>query len=439
MQPIRVKEGRPNVVLVLIDTARAGYMDFYGGPGVLTPFLSRIAQDSTVLTRAFSTSSWTAPSTASLFTGQYPNQHGVTEGLFVHNHRVAKLGKESGENLELNRIAEGALTLPTLFRKSGYATFGLSSNPNICVPMGFAEGFDRFRLEKNHASAGTLFSLLRGWRSEIEDWQPAFVYLHLTDPHDPYEKHEGFYVAPEDEADEPKARYQSELRYVDDQIRRVYEWLSADQNTIFVVVSDHGEEFSDHGSTGHEPQLYNELNQVIMLFHAPGRGVVRQRVERNVSLIDVLPTLAELAGIDGGLSGAEAGRSLVPILLGGAPRDELQRALGERTLFAHRIDNQGGAWWSALKGHWKLIERPDHTLELYDHAVDLDEHDDVSAGHPDVVRELQEALAEYKAYRPESAHTSVTIDLDPELKESLEALGYVDSPPSEPEPEPRKP
>ncbi len=421
MQPIRVDEGRPNVVLVMIDTARAGYMDFYGGPGSLTPFLSGVAQESTLLTRAFSTSSWTAPSTASLFTGQYPNEHGVTEGFFVHKHRVGAQGKDGAQGMELNRIPEETVTLPMLFQRSGYATFGVSSNPNICVPMGFASGFGRFHLERNHASAATLFALLRSWRDDLEGSQPYFVYLHLTDPHDPYVKWEDFYVEPEDEADERKARYWSELRYVDDQLRRIYEWLNAERNTIFAVVSDHGD-------TGHTPQLYNELHQVIMLFRAPGLGVVQQEVEVNVSLIDVLPTLAELAGIDGDLLRSAAGRSLVPILRRGALQADLRETLLERTLFAHRTDKEGGAWWSAMNQNWKLIERPDHTLELYDHGADLQERNDVSARHPEVVESLREAIDRYKAFQPEAAPTNVTIDLDAELEESLRALGYVDSP-----------
>ena len=433
MEPIRARDGRPNVVVVMIDTARAGHMDFYGGPGGLTPFLSELARESTCLTRAFSTSSWTAPSTASLFTGQYPNEHGVTEGFFVHKQRVREQGEDDPRTMALNRIRAGTVTLPVLFRRNGYSTFASASNPNICDAMGFASGFDRFH-QKTDASAEVVFAQLRTWRDELEGSQPYFVYVHVSDPHEPYEKWEEFYVEPiqgGDEGDEMKARYWSELRYVDAQIRRMYEWLGADQNTIFVVVSDHGEEFFDHGETGHKPQLYNELTQVVMLLHAPGLGIEAQEIDVNVSLIDVLPTLAELAEID--LDGVDttqpvsaAGRSLVPLLRRAPGAVSLREELAHRTLFAHRTDHDGGDWWAATNRNWKLIERPDGTRELYDHEGDLGERNDVIARHPERAEPLREALDGHKAFRPEAPPTRVEIDLDDELQESLKDLGYVE-------------
>ena len=119
---------RPNVVLVVIDTLRPDHLGFYGHPHETAPFLAKVAAKSSVFTNAFSTSSWTVPSVASLFTGLYPTRHGVIEGLFAHEMRRDKMMARGATTLELARIADDVATLPEHFRRGGYR--GFASEPD---------------------------------------------------------------------------------------------------------------------------------------------------------------------------------------------------------------------------------------------------------------------------------------------------------------------
>ena len=139
------QERPPNVVVILTDTLRANYLGVYGYPKETAPFLADLAERAVVFDRAFSTSSWTAPSTSSLFTSLYPNQHGVVEGFMMRRKRNNRLAKQGEETIALNRLPAGVVTLPERFRALGYATFGMASNPIIWDEMGFSRGFDEFR------------------------------------------------------------------------------------------------------------------------------------------------------------------------------------------------------------------------------------------------------------------------------------------------------
>ena len=175
----------PNVVVILIDTLRPDYLGIYGHEPETAPFLSRIAARSTVFTRAFSTSSWTAPSTASLFTSVYPHRHGVHTGFLAHKQQVEALKRDGEATIEVNRIADDLTTLPEFFRDQGYATFGMASNRNIGDEEGFTRGFDRF-FKAYELPAEVIYNEIESWKEEMEESRPYFLYLHLNDVHMPY-------------------------------------------------------------------------------------------------------------------------------------------------------------------------------------------------------------------------------------------------------------
>ncbi len=156
---------RNNVVVIVIDTLRPDHLGFHGYHRETAPYLASLAEKAVVFTHAVSTSTWTAPSTTSLFTGLHPLRHGVQLGIVAHrrmleshNRAGAERGvdvgvgvdnskdKEKDENkvkVQLNRIPASVSTLPELFRESGYRTFGIAANPNIGASIGFDRGFDR--------------------------------------------------------------------------------------------------------------------------------------------------------------------------------------------------------------------------------------------------------------------------------------------------------
>lgn len=416
----------PNVVVVLIDTLRPDYLGVYGHEPETAPFISRIARRSTVFTRAFSTSSWTAPSTASLFTSTYPTRHGVIVGFRAHQQREMNFRKAGGRaTVEVNRIPDDLRTLPELFQEAGYATFGLTSNRNIGDEEGFTRGFDLF-YKAYRLPAEVIYDEIERWKEEMEDSRPYFLYIHLNDVHTPYLEREPYYRRLAGHASGNQRRYLSEIGYVDAHIKKIYNLLNMDRNTLLMVLSDHGEEFADHGGIGHGPHLYRELNQVLMLVHSRALGIPSQRINLNVSLIDVIPTLIELCGLQ--RIPQSQGTSLAPLLCDDPGREDLRGRLEARTLFAHRI---GGfepeqQHWAATFQHWKFYDPWDDRPQLFDHRVDLAEKRNVIEEHSDLASTLMEQLEVFKKTADESTAKTVAVPLDDELFETLQSLGYVE-------------
>ena len=157
---------RPNVVFVVLDTLRADHLELYGYGDSTAPFLARVGKQSAVFTRAFSTSSWTAPATASLFTGLYPTRHGVMLGFRAKLRREAERATET--TIRVGKLPSSVATLPEHMKRLGYRTYGIATNVNIGSAMGFDRGFDRF-LNLTNEPAESVLKTLRGWQAEIED------------------------------------------------------------------------------------------------------------------------------------------------------------------------------------------------------------------------------------------------------------------------------
>ena len=164
-----------------------------------------------------------------------------------------------------------------------------------------------------------------------------------------------------------------------------------------------------------------------MMFYAPSMGLEPRRISAtNVSLIDILPTLLDLVG--GKPVGDEEGVSLVPLLKNGDGSRELAKALRRRILFAHRLgsDDPQRELWAAIHRYWKLIEQPDGRGKLYDHRADPREKRNVYRRHREVPgARLVAVLEEFKDREVRESPEAVQVELDDELKETLESLGYV--------------
>jgi arylsulfatase A-like enzyme len=234
-----------------------------------------------------------------------------------------------------------------------------------------------------------------------------------------YQEHAGF--SERFGTEDPLDLYDGEVAFTDHHLGRLLERVRAPglaDSTIVVVTSDHGEEFGDHGGTGHRNHLHAEVQRVPLLVRAPGVG--RRRVADAVSLVDVAPTVLELAGAPA-LEGA-AGRSLVP-LLRGAPL-EPRPVLGE--LGANVVMHE-----SVVVGDWKLIVDSVEERELlYDLAGDPAEVDDLRASEPARADELRAALrrlvAEAAARSKAYPAGDTPLALTPRDLESLRQLGYVE-------------
>jgi arylsulfatase A-like enzyme len=420
---------RPNVVLVLIDTLRPDHLELYGYPKATAPWLAALGARGTVFEHAYSSSAWTPPATASVFTGLYPTGHGLVHGFETDAwiRKQVELGHKV--EIEVARLPEDHATLPERMRAGGYRTVGYATNPHITGFFGFDRGFERF-VAKSDQDIALVSKHLVARRDELEVGErPYFLYLHLNDVHKPYEERAPWYVAAEDERQDEIARYDSGISYVDQALRHLAETLGWDEDTVVCVVSDHGEAFLEHGFYGHASSIHSELNRVLMLFSGP--GIDTGRIATNASLVDVAPTLLELAGlpaVDGD------GLSLVP-LLRAEEREQATARLEDRILFAHRRGmsenalesaNELGDLWSVQRRGLRLIQDEVSGLQgLYDLRADPLEQENLFDGGGAARDELLVLLEKFRerGIRPADGKSSVL--LDAELLGELRAMGYV--------------
>ena len=311
--PSRVASS-PNVVFVCLDTVRADHLGCYGYERDTTPFLDALAASGTRFADASSAASWTKPSVPSFLTGTFPCQHGVYEG----SSRL-RMGAVT------DILPDEALTLAEVFQERGYRTAAFVHNAQLRPGNGFEQGFDEYHQENWDARE------IR-WRGT--DWldqedgagRPFFLYLHFLDAHWPYPAPDDYatlYATAEEVAPfrgrESKALrnalndgeteftpayrkalaalYDGSLRYLDDNLRAFHDALELRgllDDTVICIVSDHGEEFGEHGYIGHGNGLYENLLEVPWILSVPGRAP--SVVERSVSLVDVFPTLLGAVG-----------------------------------------------------------------------------------------------------------------------------------------------
>jgi len=405
---------RPNIVLICVDTLRRDHLPFYGYGKQTAPFLSSLAARGVVFEHAYSTSAWTAPAAASLFTGLYPLQHGVVTGRFA----VRKLRK-GGIPMRLNRIPGTAETIPEALKAAGYSTFGVVQNSNIRPELGFDAGFDLFRPLNPAKEADVITAELRELRDRILSRPPYFLYLHYMDPHEPYSKRRAFFDAAARGPARRISAYDSEIHHADLHLRQASELLGWERQTLLVFTSDHGEELGERGFWGHARSLHAETLNVPLLVFGP--GVPALRVRERVSHVDVLPTLREV-------SGAPAAPGLAGLSLWRLIREEATR-LPERTLFADfwqapdgRAEPQQRV---AIRGAWKRLEGEPSGPLLFNLDLDPFERTNRIGLAPQVAEELRLALEGFESQarrlEPEYAETL----LDEKTNEELRALGYV--------------
>ncbi len=404
-------------MLVVVDALRRDSLPFHGSSPETAPFLSELARAGVVCERAHSTSTWTAPATASLLTGLHPLQHGVTSGLMATRRLQRR-----GERVRLNRIPEAAVTLAELLGSAGYATFAITQNPNVSAALGFDQGFARFRNLPREDRADALDKRLFNWNARIQRARPYFLYLHYLDPHEPYYENAPWFDAATRGTARLRSAYDSEVRFFDEHFRRAFEQSGWGHDTLVIVTADHGEGFAEHGLHGHGGSLYAEVLDVPLLFHfADGRGAGRRIIER-VSHLDVLPTLAQLVGL--APPRAATGVSLLSAidgrpLPGGA----------QRPLFAHLRRREPGRplmeLQATLRGDFKLIAGSRRGALLFDLARDPGERVNLAAARPELVRELAALHDAFVRRAPPLPDEAGEVELDAEAQERLRALGYV--------------
>jgi arylsulfatase A-like enzyme/Tfp pilus assembly protein PilF len=404
---------RPNVVLITLDTTRADRLGCYGYAQARTPKLDALARRGVLFSQAASTSPLTQPAHSSIMTGMYPTHHGVRV-----NGNTA-LGQEQ------KTIAEA-------LSEKGYDTGAFLGAFVLDGRWGLNQGFgvydDRFDLEKHkHLDLGSVqrpadkvVDAALAWL-ETRHGSPFLAWIHLYDPHTPYEPPEPLFS--EYGPRGLTALYDGEIAFIDQQVGRVVSWLQAralDQRTIVVVIGDHGEGLGSHGEGTHGYFVYDYAQRVPFVVATPFTELQGVRVDSQVSAVDVFPTVMALAGID---SVEVQGRSLLPVMFD--PREEETTwAYGE----SMTPNLQFG--WSSLhflrSSRYKVIKAP--RPELYDLSVDPEEQTNVYEQRRAVARDLLAKLDQLMERTGRGAPAPEAANLDQETLERLSALGYIGAP-----------
>lgn len=404
----RWTSARPvSVLLVSIDTLRADHLGSYGYQAAATPVLDRLAASGARFAQAATVAPLTLPAHTSLMTGTFPTFHGVRDngGFYVGD--------------ELTTLAE-------VLKAKGYRTGGFVGAFVLDRRWGIAQGFDHyfddFDLSRFEMAAGLDAAQRPGrevvdkalaWLAEDRE-QPFFAWVHLYDPHSPYTPPEPFrsrFPAT------MQGAYDGEIATTDEQVGRLLDYLSAAgrrDDTVVVVVGDHGESLGEHREQQHGFFVYDASVHIPLIVSGPGVPV--RVVPDQVRIVDVMPTILDLVGA---ARPAEVqGSSLMP-LTRGQPLELL--AYSETWYPRHHYG------WSELTavrdGRYKFIAAP--RRELYDTKADPGETTDLSTGNPRLADALEAALRDLTKRTSVAATPQTPRTVDPDVEERLRALGYV--------------
>jgi arylsulfatase A-like enzyme len=422
---------RPNVILISVDTLRARSLGTYGYGRDTSPFLDSVARRGTLFENAITASVTTSPSHMSLFTGLYPINHGIREGLHRKFPHVATLAEH--------------------LREAGFRTAAFTENGYLVRRRGFGDGFDQYTENRGEGTkapgeAPLTFGQARRWLEENQE-APFFLFVHTYEVHSPYDPDEPYATlfrgdaSPGPEASAIRAGrddYDREIRIVDDELRKLFATLDEtglSASTIVTVLSDHGEEFAEHGGFQHGAAVYEESLRVPLLFWGPGRIPAARRHGLPVSLIDVAPTIIDL--VDLPVPEDLDGASLKGVLLD----DEL---LAPRTLFAEaratmrwvdplRYESWNPPLFAVRTEDDKFIaHRPRRgearPMVRFDLADDPGETSPLPVD-PERARAVDELVAHYLRGKTDAnvpPPTDSDDDVSPDLRERLRALGYAE-------------
>jgi arylsulfatase A-like enzyme len=420
--------GRSSVILISIDTLRADRVGVYGSARETTPQLDALADRGVVFENVIAECSWTLPSHVTMLSGLAPSSHGTV--------------------LPNLRAADDVRFVSQILGERGYRTLGLTGGGYVGSHHGFDRGFETFD-DTDRSLTETLeraLAALDGFGSR----ERFFFFLHTYDVHCPYTPSprfaELFGEDPEAEFIETRGRcgnphfnsmhlsdgqvrfisnqYDASVREADDALGKFFAALDERgllDRTVLIVTSDHGEEFQEHGQIGHERTLYRESLMVPLVIHAP--SLRPRRVVEPVGLIDLAPTLLDLAGVE---APAEMeGRSLLPLIRGARDSDGVLAAdaFAQTPRFSE-LDRHVPLRSVATQEMHLIVNRRTGRLELFDFRADPMEQVNLAVADSSRARQLAALIAERERARVRRQPPAIW-DLSPEDIQRLRNLGYV--------------
>ena len=417
---------KPDIVFILIDTLRADHLPTYGYEVNTAPTIQSLARNGVVFERVISPSSWTKTSMASIMTSLNPSQHGV-------------FGVKDTLPAEFPTLAER-------LRIGGYHTIGINTNPWLKHRFGFQVGFDVYQ---THPIARGPDVFTDAWNvnnnaldilSKRKQDRPFFLYLHYMDVHAPYRPRPQFFsakpltipelgVVPDGKLDILYRKkglkgaavqkriidlYNGTIRTIDaainDLLKNLHD-VGLFENTIFIITSDHGESFREHGTTEHGFNLYPEVYEVPLIFFCPKLLPAGVRIEAQVRSIDIAPTLLTHVGLD--VPESFAGESLLPM-----KNDAIQNRIALSAVGLN--DNIPDLSYAAVVSHEHMYvhEKIHNSVEFYDLLSDPGAKNNLGKSHP-------KAGFYSKLEDNTDRKTTEQAELDQETINQLKSLGYL--------------
>jgi arylsulfatase A-like enzyme len=419
----------PNIILIIVDTLRADHLGSYGYGRNTTPNMDRLSSNSILFKNAISHAPWTEPSIGSILTSQYPSVLGIKQDPVV--------------------ISNKFITLAELLKENGYKTKGIISGTYVSSKLGFDQGFDFYNEdhakedENTHIVSPFLVKKAVSFLEKNRD-NKFFLFIHDFDPHYNYIQHQKYNYYPDyngsfysnqdikelwkkapymkkNDISYIKALYDSEISFTDEFINRLLEnlkGLGLYENTLIVLTADHGEEFLERGDywIGHTKKLYKEQLHVPLMIKLPwsNKGKV---IEDYIGLIDLMPTIADLAGLRIPEAYEYDGKS---IELDREKRLKNSPIISETS---RQAEMQSVTW-----KQWKFIHNLETGMkELYNLKKDPTELKNIISDNEKILKEMEAILREWNDYTKKK-----TSDADfqkPAFQkdqiERLKSLGYI--------------
>ncbi|MFC1848964.1 sulfatase [candidate division CSSED10-310 bacterium] len=420
-----------NLLLMSIDTLRADHLGCYGYPCSTSPSLDLLSRHGSVFSRGITPCPSTAPAHISLFTGLYPFQHGVLKGH--------------------NRLNFFTRTLAEQLMKKGLLTYAVTGGGNVSAYHRIDKGFLGYN--DGERSILSLQSDLIPWL-RTHHQKPFFAFYHTYEVHAPYRKHEPLtdYFFPNytgavtgnellnklttlklSQRDNKYlvALYDSGIRYTDTSIGRLFHELKKLKiwdNTLLILLSDHGEHFAEHGLYGHGNSLYSPLVEVPIIMSLSTEIRQRHIFNNTFNLIDVIPTTCALLGFESDFT--TPGHNYAPVLQQQKKEDKTAFSFSE----LKRRNSDRSDWiyeYSLLEEDYKLIlSYPQGSTKLFAIPSREREVDQLAECYPEITKRLQSKLqmllSDPGASRNSFFPSAGEIPLDQETKSNLKALGYYD-------------
>lgn len=406
-----------NLLVITLDTMRADRIGAYGYKDAQTPNIDRLAENGVLFENCYAPVPLTLPAHVSIFTGKYPLGHGVRDnGAFF--------------------LAPSETTLAESMKKKNYQTFAAIASFVLLSKFGLNQGFDVYddALEakrvithlESEIKAGEVYAKFDRWFKGFQK-QPApasgnetrnfLAWVHFYDPHTPYDPPKEYR---DKFPDTLQGKYDGEVAYTDFYAGKIIDDLKNANlldNTLVVIVGDHGEAFGEHNEYGHSFFCYQENLRVPLIFYNPRLLQTPNRVANRVNLVDLMPTFNDIFGLQND-TGVQGG-SLVPLLAG-----ETQE--GERTFYIESMHGKEEMGWAPLMGiitgNYKYISLPEP--ELYDLDADKNEKENLFWKKNRFAKSLDTKLRKLvRTYSSKNKNSRRQMTQDD--KQQLKSLGYI--------------